>query len=98
MICSAASRAWASVSATTKATASPTWRTRSVHRIGRSLWTPFEPSRFSIGIMQGRPLPAPAATRSAPVITASTPGAALAASASIAPIRACASGERSTQP
>ncbi len=37
---------------------------------------PLEPSRFSIGIAQGSALP-PLASMSAPVITASTPGAAL---------------------
>ncbi len=92
---SAASFAWLGVSATTNATLSPTWRTRSMHSTGRSLFRPLEPSRFSIGMPQGRALP-PVLAYSAAVITASTPGAALAASMSMDVMRACASGERTT--
>ena len=54
---------------------------------------PSEPSRLIIGIAQGSVL-IPLASISAPVITASTPGASFASSTSILTILACASGER----
>jgi hypothetical protein len=89
--------ACASVSATTNATPSPTWRARLVHSTGRGASARFRPSRLLSGTRHGNEL-APSAARSAPVITASTPGAASAADVSMPRISACACGERSTTP
>ena len=72
---------------------SPTKRTISCARPGRSGVAPGEPSgRVNIGA-SGSGF-TPAATRSAPVKTASTPGIAAAAVTSIETIRACACGDR----
>ena len=90
---SAASLAWVRVSATTNATWSPTWRTRSTQSTGRSGLMPSEPSRLTIGTAQGSVL-VPSASISAPVITASTPGARFASEVSMLTILAWASGER----
>ncbi len=66
---------------------------RSSASAGRSGVAPGEPSgRWNIGA-SGSGL-TPAATRSAPVRTARTPGIAVAAAASIETMRACACGER----
>jgi hypothetical protein len=94
-ICSraAASRACARFSAITTATASPTWRARSGEsgRCGGSAIG--LPSAEWISQPQGR-LPTPSVIMSEPLKTATTPGAARAALASMRPMRACASGER----
>jgi hypothetical protein len=85
----------ASVSATISATGSPTWRTRSAASSGRGVSPRGLPSGLVTGIMHGIS-PRPSAFTSAPVSTASTPGAFRAADASIRRIAACACGDRST--
>ena len=100
---SAASLAWAAVSATTIATGSPTKRTRSVmqQRV-RAHSRAGEPSRLisrmsaggfiGIGVCGISLIPSAAA--SAPVSTASTPGMVRASAVSIERMRAWACGER----
>ena len=90
---SMASRACSSVSANTATTASPTKRTRSWARAGRSGLAAGAPSgRLKFGA-SGNGL-TPSATRSAPVSTATTPGRASAAAVSMETMRAWACGER----
>ena len=70
---SAASRAWFAVSAITTATASPTYRTRSIANTGIVAWNiglPSRPLKDATGGMS----PMPSAARSRPVIAAMTPG------------------------
>ena len=85
---SAASRACCMVSATTMATASPTWRTRSCASTRRSGVAPgAPPARLKLAL-PGMGL-TPAAARSAPVYTPTTPGMSLAALVSTDTMRAC---------
>jgi hypothetical protein len=95
---SAASRACVGVSATTSATGSPTWRTLPCASTGCGGSFIGLPSLLWISQPQGRP-PTLASARSAPVKTATTPGAASAGAVSIAfTSRACACGERRKTP
>ena len=77
----------------TTATGSPTWRTRSTASTGCGGSFIGEPSFELISQPQGRP-PMPSAAKSAPVKTATTPGAAAAAFVSMPPSRALACGLR----
>src|SRR6266446_10891748 len=98
---STASSASSLVSATTIATASPTWRTLSV---GRSQWGPSKilpppgPVSFMSSLVEGRGLcgigPRRSAAQSAPLYTFRTPGIARARAASMRTRRACGWGER----
>ena len=89
-ISSRASCAWASVSATTAATPSPVHLTKSVARIRGTLtlfWRPLAPPA-------GHAMGSGLYGMSAPTITASTPGAALARDVLIEAMFACAYGLR----
>jgi hypothetical protein len=92
---SAASFARSTLSATTKATGSPTSIVRSFASAGRDGTNIAEPSRRWRG-MTGRGAPKFSAAQSAPVSTASTPGIRCAKRMSIERMRACACGERRT--
>ncbi len=94
---SAASSAALRDVATAAATASPTKRTRSVARMrcGGSRMSRGRPAASRGRLTQGM-VPRPAASSSAPVTMARTPGMARAASVSMERRRACACGERNT--
>jgi hypothetical protein len=93
MTFSAASCACATLSATTSATGWPTCSTRSGASAGRNGTTSLLPLRPASGGCSAVE-PTPAASSSLCVSTATTPGADLAADASIELIRAWACGER----
>ena len=84
------------VSATTRATGSPTCRTLSSASTGRGVSCRGLPSRPTSGVVQGIS-PRPSVRTSSPVSTSSTPGMRRAAAASTRLMRACAMGERSTK-
>ena len=90
-IASAASRACASVSATTAAIGSPTWRTLPSARIGCFGSFIGWPLRSVTSQPQGTP---PTPSKSFAVKTLSTPGIAAAAAVSSVRMRPCATSER----